>query len=55
MEVNLLMKNNLFKFLIISSSLITLLGIILCNELGLKFMGFGIIIIGLTILYKINH
>lgn len=55
MEVNLLMKNNLFKVIIIASSLITILGIILCSEFGLKIMGFGIIVIGITILYKINH
>lgn len=49
------MRNNLIKYALILSLLFILLAIILFNQISLWFLGMGIVVIGVIILYIINH
>ena len=55
MEVVQLIKNSLIKYSLILSILFILLAIILFEETSFWFLGIGISIIGIIILYIINH
>lgn len=49
------MKNSLIKYTIILSILFILLAIILFNQISLWFLGMSIVVMGIIILYIINH
>ena len=55
MEVIQLIKNKIIKYSLILSILFILLAIILFEESSFWFLGIGISIIGIIILYIINH
>ena len=54
MEVRKL-KNKLIKDTLILSVLFMILAIILFDDVSLWFLGMGIVVIGVIILYIINH
>jgi len=54
MEVSQL-KNNIIKYILILSLLFISLAIVLFDNASLWFLGTGISIIGIILLYNINH